>query len=114
MAEGIILSMILTSHVGWENKKFNDVHPSIAYQYKDYSVGAYLNSLNHTSLFVSKTSEYDDFSVQYGLTSNYNNRVVPMLVARKPVVEHVNFVFVPSYDTTTKKPAAVFGLEVQY
>lgn len=114
MAEGIILSMILTTHVGWENKKFNDVHPSISYHYKDYSVGAYRNSLNHTSLFVSKTSNFENFNVQYGLTSNYNNRVVPMLVIRKPVIEHVNFVFVPSYDTRTNQPAAVFGLEVQY
>lgn len=113
MAEGIVLSMILTSHIGWEGN-FNDVHPMISYEGNGYSIGAFRNSLNHTSAFVSKTTRFDDFSVQYGVANNYNHRVVPMLVFRKPVADHVNFVFVPSYDTTKKTPAAVIGLEARY
>ena len=113
MAEGIVLSMILTSHIGWEGN-FNDVHPMISYERNGYSIGAFRNSLNHTSAFVSKTSQWNDISVQYGAATNYNNRTVPMLVFRKPVADHVNFVFVPSYDTAKRTPAAVVGLEVRY
>ena len=113
MAEGIVLSMILTSHIGWEGK-FNDIHPAISYEYNSYSVGVFRNSLNHISLFASKTTQFDNVSVQYGVATNYNNRTVPMLVVRKPVTDHVNFVFVPSYDTAKQTPAAVIGLEVRY
>ena len=113
MAEGIVLSMILTSHIGWHGK-FNDVHPTIAYEYQSYSVGVFRNSLNHTSVFASKTEQFEDFSVQYGAASNYNGRTVPMLVIRKPIDEHFNLIFVPSYDTARHSPAAVVGVEMRF
>ena len=65
-------------------------------------------------MFVSKTESFKDFSVQYGAASNYNNKVVPMLVIKKPIDEHFNLVFVPSYDTTRHSPAAVLGVELRY
>lgn len=113
MTEGIVLSMILTSHVGWSNT-FNEVHPMVSYEVNNYSIGVFRNSLNHTSLYFSKIKNYSDFSVQYGLATNYNNKTVPMLVFRKPVMDHVNLVLVPSVDTKTNQPAMVIGLEARY
>lgn len=113
MSEGIVLSMVLTSHIGWTGN-FNDIHPSIAYEYNSYSVGLFRNSLNRTSLFVSKTSKFDDVSVQYGLANNYNGKVIPMIIVKKPIVDHVNAVFMPSYDTAKGNAAAVVGIEILY
>lgn len=110
MAEGIVLSMILTSHIGWTGN-FNDVHPTIAYERSGYSVGIFRNSLNHTSLFASKIDKFENFSVQYGLASNYEGKTIPMLILKKPVMDHVNMMVVPSYDKTTKQPAMVVGIE---
>ena len=113
MTEGIVLSMILTSHVGWEGK-FNEVHPSISYEYKNYSVGVFRNSLDRTSVFVSKIEKFEDFSVQYGLASNYNNKTVPMVVLRRPLANRVNFILIPSYETKSGQPMLVVGLEARY
>ena len=113
MAEGIILSMVLTSHIGWQSE-FNDVHPMIGYEYNSYSVGMFRNSLNHTSVFVSKTSQFDGFSIQHGLANNYNSKTIPMIIFRKPIIDHVNAVFMPSYDPAKGNPTAVIGVEVRY
>ena len=113
MAEGIVLSMVLTSHIGWTGN-FNDIHPTISYEYNSYSVGVFRNSLNHNSLFVSKTDNFDGFSIQYGLANNYNKKTIPMVIFRKPIVNHVNAMFMPSYDPVKGNPTAVIGLEVRY
>ena len=113
MIEGLILSVALTSHIGWTGN-FNDIHPTIAYEYNSYVVGAFRNSLYRTSLFASKIDRFDSFSVQYGIANNYENKVTPMLILRKPVIDHVNFMLVPSYDKTTKTAAMVLGLEFNY
>lgn len=113
MAEGIVLSMILTSHIGWQGK-FNDVHPTISYNFNSYSIGAFRNSYNRTSLFASKINKIGDVSIQYGFASNYDSKVVPMLIVKKPIVEHVNLIASPSYDKTSKQPAMVIGLEFSY
>lgn len=113
MAEGLVLSLVLTSHIGWD-QKFNDVHPMVSYNYQNYSLGVFRNSLNHTSLFVSKTSEFDNVSVQYGVASNYGNRVIPMIVIRKNIADRVNFLVSPSYNKTEKRPGLILGIEVSY
>ena len=113
MSEGIVLSMVITSHIGWTGN-FNDVHPTIAYERNGYSVGLFRNSLNHTSLFVSKTDKFDGFSVEYGLANNYEGKVVPMLILRKKLVDNINLMVVPSYNKTTKQPATVLGVEFRY
>ena len=113
MAEGLILSMALTSHIGWDGK-FNEVHPSISYVYNSYSIGVFRNSLNYNSVFVSKITKFTGFHVQYGLANNYENKVIPMVIIKKPLNEHVNALVMPSYNKTSSKPAMVIGLEVQY
>lgn len=114
MAEGLILSLALTSHLGWDGN-FNDVHPTLTYKYNDYAVGIFRNSLNHTSTFISKIKTFDNgVSVQYGLAGNYKNKTIPMLVVRKSIAEHANLMFMPSYDPVKNKPTAVIGVEFQY
>lgn len=113
MAEGIVLSMILTSHIGW-NGQFNDIHPNISYERNGYGVGVFRNSLNHTSFYVSKIEKFDGFSVQYGVANNYNSKTIPMLIFRKPIVDHINVMFMPSYDPNKGNPTAVLGIEVKY
>lgn len=113
MAEGLVLSLALTSHIGWE-RAFNYVHPTVSYVYSNYSVGAFRNSLDRTSVFVSRTDDIQGYQVQYGVATNYENTVIPMLMIKKPITENVNFVVSPSYNKTTKQAAVILGLELTY
>lgn len=113
MIEGLVLSLALTQHID-ASSHYNDVHPTISYNYKGYSVGMYHNSISSTSYFVSKHYKMsEDINIQYGLASGYYKPAVPMIVVRKQVATNLNVIVMPGIeiDNSRKTPILVLGIE---
>ena len=114
MLEGLVLSLALTQHIN-ANNLYNDVHPMIYYRQEDYSVGAYYNSINKTSYFVSKHYKMnEDISIQYGITSGYYKPVVPMLVVRKKLTTNLNAIAMPGIEIDHSRKTTILVLGIEY
>jgi hypothetical protein len=103
------LCLALTMHLGIGDG-WNERHPCARYVAEDFTVGAYLNSENNTSYYISHTFEYEQWFAEVGLVTGYSGgEVIPMLRAGYEVTDNVLVFLSPAYGN--EKVGAVIGVE---
>jgi len=105
------LCFAVTAHLaigdGW-----NDLHPCARYVSEDFTIGAYLNSENTLSTYVSHTFEYDKWFAEAGLVTGYSSGpVIPMLRAGYNVTDAISIFVSPAYEVTKDAVGVVLGAE---
>ena len=110
----IILSMVLTTHVGM-SEHYNNIHPTISFKRENVVMGAMKNSLGRLSIFAGHSSNNEFGEVNVGVASGYYYDLVPFVVFKKPLSSKVNLVFNPAIemvDNRRKGIGMVLGIEI--
>ena len=103
MFKEIILSLALSNHVGFDNN-YNEIHPHIRFKTDDNISGAFYNSERTISFYTGKEFTFDNFTLDIGIVSGYqNNKIAPMVTIKKN-----NFFIMPGVENKT------IGLVVGY
>ena len=111
--ENVMLSMIFTLHLGFENA-YNNFHPHIRYEDGRYIAGAYYNSESAISLYIAKSIEFSLFSVELGAVTGYSNNIILPLLRFVYDINDITSVFVlPGYEYNNG-PAVVLGIEYKF
>ena len=91
------LCFAATMHLGIGDG-WNGSHPCARYVADDFTIGAYLNSENSVSAYVSHTFEYDKWFAEVGAVTGYSSApVIPMLRVGYEISENVNLFASPAY-----------------
>ena len=94
---------------GW-----NGAHPCARYVADDFTIGAYLNSENSTSVYVSHTFEYEKWFAEIGAVTGYSSApVIPMLRVGYELSNNVNLFASPAYAIDRGLGVAV-GMEYHF
>jgi hypothetical protein len=64
------LAVAFTQHFGLEGS-YNEVHPSIQYQYDHFIAGAYYNSEGNTSAYAGGRYDFDSLYIELGFVTGY-------------------------------------------
>ena len=87
------ISMHLGLGDGW-----NERHPCARYVAENFTVGAYLNSENTVSYYLSHTFEYERWMAEVGAVTGYSDAVVlPMLRMGYEITDNVLLFTSPAY-----------------
>ena len=73
----IEFALALSLHIGLEGD-YNEIHPHIRYNEQNYIAGAYYNSVNRVSFYAGKRWEYNDFGLEAGAVTGYDN-IAPVI-----------------------------------
>ena len=73
----IEFALALSLHLGLEGD-YNGVHPHIRYNEQNYIAGVYYNSINNVSVYAGKRWEYNDFGLEAGAVTGYDN-IAPVI-----------------------------------
>ena len=104
MFKEIILSLALSNHVGFDNS-YNEIHPHIRFKTDNTISGAFYNSERTISFYTGKEFTFDNFTLDIGIVSGYqNNKIAPMVTIKKN-----NFFIMPGVENKTI--GLVFGYE---
>ena len=104
MFKEIILSLALSNHVGFDNS-YNEIHPHIRFKTDNTISGAFYNSEHTISFYTGKEFTFDNFTLDIGIVSGYqNNKIAPMVIIKKN-----NFFIMPGVENKTI--GLVFGYE---
>lgn len=99
------LSMHFAIGDGW-----NERHPCARYVADDFTIGAYLNSEDKTSFYLSHTFEYEQWFAEVGAVTGYSGgSVIPMLRAGYEINDGVMVFVSPAYGN--EQFGVVIGLE---
>lgn len=99
------VSMHLGLGDGW-----NERHPCARYVADDFTIGAYLNSEDNTSFYLSHTFEYDQWFAEVGAVTGYSSApVIPMLRAGYEINDNILIFVSPAYGN--EKFGVVVGTE---
>ena len=111
--ENIIVSIIFTLHLGFENT-YNNFHPHIRYEDGRYIAGAYYNSESAISLYIAKSIEFSPFSVEIGAVTGYsNNFIYPSLRVIYDIDDTASVFVLPGYEYDNGL-AVVLGVEYKF
>jgi hypothetical protein len=103
------LCFAISMHFG-VGEGWNERHPCARYVAEDFTVGAYLNSENTVSAFVSHTFEHERWMAEVGAVTGYSGAsVVPMLRLGYEITDNVLLFTSPAY--ADGRVGAVVGLE---
>ena len=101
------VSMHLGLGDGW-----NERHPCARYVADDFTIGAYLNSEDNTSFYLSHTFEYDQWFAEIGAVTGYSAAaVIPMLRAGYVLNNSVMVFLSPAYEVNNNAIGLVAGVE---
>ena len=104
MFKEVILSLALSSHVGFDNS-YNEIHPHIRFKTDNTISGAFYNSERTISFYTGKDFTFDNFTVDIGIvTGYYGVKIAPMVIIKKN-----NFFIMPGVENKTI--GLVFGYE---
>jgi len=103
MFKEIILSLALSTHVGFDNN-YNEIHPHIRFKTDNTISGAFYNSERAISFYTGKEFTFDTFIVDIGIVTGYENKIAPMVIIKKN-----NFFIMPGVENKTI--GLVFGYE---
>lgn len=93
---------------GWQ-----DMHPCARYVGDYLTVGAYLNSENTLSTYVSHEFKYDKFGLELGAVTGYSGAVVaPMAMVRYEIGDGVDLIAMPAYGGPEQNFGLVLGVEI--
>jgi len=96
------LALALTVHVD-SIYDYNEIHPAIACEGEKYTYGAYYNSYERISLYVSRTFKYERVGLELGVLTGYDE-VAPIVPLSRV-----------TYDLTDNlKAFASIGVEIDY
>ena len=99
------VSMHLGLGDGW-----NERHPCARYVADDFTIGAYLNSEDAMSIYISRTFEYNQWFAEVGAVTGYSGGdVIPMLRAGYEINNNVLVFLSPAYGN--EKIGVVLGVE---
>lgn len=91
---------------GWDER-----HPCARYVADDFTIGAYLNSENATSFYLSHTFEYDEWFAEIGAVTGYSGAdVVPMIRVGYDIADNAMVFVAPAY--ADGKVGLVLGVEI--
>lgn len=100
------ISMHFALGDGWNNK-----HPCARYVADDFTVGAYLNSEDTLSWYISHTLEYEQWFAEVGAVTGYSGAdVLPMIRVGYEISDNVSLFASPAY--ADGKIGSVVGIEV--
>ena len=103
------LCFAVSMHFGLGND-WNERHPCARYVAEDFTIGAYLNSEDTASFYLSHTFEYDQWFAEVGAVTGYSSApVIPMLRAGYEVNDNVLIFISPAYGN--EQLGVVIGLE---
>jgi hypothetical protein len=105
-----LLSLATTMHLGFEGE-YNSIHPHTRFESNDYAIGAYLNSENNISPYVSYSLKMQSYSLELGLVGGYSIPAVPLLRLGKSLSKDVDIFITPGFENNTENPKIVLGLE---
>lgn len=87
------ISMHFAIGDGW-----NDKHPCARYVADDFTVGAYLNSEDTLSAYISHTFEYDQWFAEVGAVTGYSGAdVLPMVRIGYEINDNISLFASPAY-----------------
>ena len=96
MLKEIILSIALSSHMGFDNS-YNEIHPHIRYKYDNNITGLFYNSDRNISFYIGKEFTNSKFTIDMGIVTGYDNAIIsPMIVIKKD-----NFFIMPGIENKT-------------
>lgn len=91
------LCFAISMHIGI-GEGWNERHPCARYVADDFTIGAYLNSENTVSAFVSHTFEYDRWMAEVGAVTGYSSAdILPMVRLGYEITDNVLLFTAPAY-----------------
>lgn len=102
----LAISMHFAVGDGW-----NDKHPCARYVADDFTIGAYLNSEDAISYYISHTFEYEQWFAEVGAVTGYSGAdIVPMLRVGYEINDRVSLFASPAY--VGGKIGTVIGIDL--
>jgi hypothetical protein len=97
----------ISLHLGFENE-YNSIHPHIRYNHEQFIAGAYYNSEHNLSTYIGKRWEHNDFGLEAGAVTGYNNPIIPYVRGT-----YKDFFVAPAVENKDTV-GLVLGYEVKY
>lgn len=111
MFEGIILSIGMSLHAGFDNN-YNNVHPHIRYQNDWLISGVYLNSLDEFSYYGGYRHESGDWGTEIVLATGYNYDIGPLARITYDLTDNTRVFLNPAAEG--ERFGMVLGIELMY
>jgi len=109
----LLLSLATTMHFGFEGE-YNNIHPHARLESDAYSIGAYLNSENNISPYISYSLELESYNLEFGLVGGYLAPVVPLVRLNKSLSNSIDIFVSPGFENNAiNSPKIVLGLEIK-
>lgn len=67
----ILLSLAFSAHLGL-NGEYNEIHPHVRFEDKQYIGGVYYNSEENLSLYVGRLYDFGKIDLEMGLVTGYS------------------------------------------
>lgn len=113
----LLFGLALSTHLGL-SQDYNEIHPHIRLEQDGWIAGSYYNSESILSYYGGHRIEYEEFGLEIGLTTGYDDfgNIVPFVRGTYSVNENTQLFIAPApekIDSTTTI-GAVVGTEFRF